>query len=124
MQATGSVVTTGWGVVFRYRDAGDYWRVSAVPAFGTFNIFKVVGGVDTRVGSTQLTSFGSTSTVGIRLRPRAFTVFVDGFETVTIHDDAMADGRRAGLSIDSTKATGARFSGFAAGPPDDAGARG
>jgi hypothetical protein len=122
VQLTGSVIPNGFGTVFRYRDAENYWRISAVPDFGTFNIFKVVGGIESQVpGGTGLTSFGPGSTIGVRLAARSFTVFVDGFETVTIRDDALAAETRAGMVIDSPKAAGARFAGFAAGPPDVAG---
>jgi hypothetical protein len=48
-------------------------------------------------------------------------VFVDGFQTVTYRIPELRSAHRAGLVIDSPRAIGARFAGFAAGPLDVAG---
>jgi hypothetical protein len=57
----------------------------------------------------------------VRLRGARVTVFVDGFKTVTYRIPELRTAHRAGLVIDSPKALGARFAGFAAGPPGIAG---
>jgi hypothetical protein len=121
VQATASTLPTGAGFVFRYRDADNYFRVSAVPAYATLNVIRVVDGVETRVGSTGVTNFGAGSTLGVRLRGQRMTFFVDGFETVTFRAPELVDAHRAGLLTDSPKAIGVRFAGFAAGPLDVAG---
>lgn len=121
VQVTATTAPTGTGLVFRYRDPSNYWRVTAVPSFATFNIIKVVKGVETRVGGTGLTSFGDTTTIGIRLKGRKLTVYVDGVETVTVSSPDLRGAHRAGLVLDSPKALGARFAGIAAAPLDAAG---
>jgi hypothetical protein len=121
VQLTASSMPTGAGLAFRYRDAQNYYRVSPVPQFGTMNVMRVVGGRETRVGSTGLTNFGNGSTIGVRLRGARVTVFVDGFETVTYRIPELRSAHRAGMVLDSPKSIGARFAGFAAGPLDLAG---
>ena len=121
VQVTASTMPTGTGMVFRYQDPENYFRITAVPLYGTMNVLRVVKGVETRVGSTGLTSFGNGSTIGVRLRGAQATFFVDGFETVTYRLPELRRAHRAGLVIDSPKALGARFAGFAAGPLDVAG---
>ncbi len=121
VQITASSMPTGTGLVFRYRDAQNYFRITAVPLYGTMNVMRVVDGQETRVGSTGLTNFGNGSTLGVRLRGVSMTIFVDGFETVTFRTPELRGAHRAGLVIDSPKAVGARFAGFAAGPLDVAG---
>jgi hypothetical protein len=121
VQLTASSMPTGAGLVFRYRDPQDYYRVSPVPVYGTMNVMRVVRGVETRVGSTGLTNFGNGSTIGVRLRGPRVTIFVDGHETVTYRIPELRTAHRAGLVLDSPKSLGARFAGFAAGPADAAG---
>lgn len=122
VQITASSMPTGTGLVFRYQDAQNYFRITAVPLYGTMNLMRVVNGQETRVGSTGLTNFGNGSTLGVRLRRDQVTIFVDGFQTVTYRIPELRTAHRAGLVIDSPKAVGARFAGFAAGPLDVAGA--
>jgi hypothetical protein len=121
VQVTASSMPTGTGLVFRYRDAQNYLRITAVPVYGTMNLMRVVNGRETRVGSTGLTNFGNGSTVGVQLRRDRVTIFVDGFQTVSYRIPELRTAHRAGLVIDSPKAVGARFAGFAAGPLDVAG---
>jgi hypothetical protein len=121
VQVTGSVVPDGFGAVFRYRDPKNYWKVVAVPFYGTFNIFKVIDGREFKVDSTGLTTFDVSSTIGIRLRGADLTFFVDGFETKTVHSTDLQNAQGAGIVISSAKGKGARFAGFAAGPLDLAG---
>jgi hypothetical protein len=116
VQITASSMPTGTGLVFRYRDAQNYFRITAVPVYGTMNLLRVVNGRETRVGSTGLTNFGNGSTLGVRLRGDRVTIFVDGFRTVDYRIPELRSAHRAGLVIDSPKAVGARFAGFAAGP--------
>jgi hypothetical protein len=121
VQTTASAIPTGTGLVFRYQDPKNYYRVSAVPLYGTMNVMRVVRGRETRIGSTGLTNFGNGSTIGVRLRADRVTVFVDGYETVTYRIPELRRAHRAGIAIDSPKAVGARFAGFAAGPASVAG---
>jgi len=121
VQATASTMPAGTGLVFRYRDPANYWWVDAVPAYGVFNVFRIVSGVVTKAGVTPAVSFGDGSTITVRLRGDAVTIFVDGFEATTITSPVLTNARGAGLIVDSPKALGARFAGFAAGPLSIAG---
>ena len=120
-QITATSMPTGTGLVFRYRDLENYFRITAVPQYGTMNLLRVVHGQETRVGSTGLTNFGIGSTLGVRLSGDRVTIFVDGFQTVSYRIPELRTAHRAGLVIDSPKALGARFAGFAAGPQGVAG---
>jgi hypothetical protein len=122
VQLTASTLPAGTGLVFRYRDAANYWWVDAVPSFGVFNIFKVMNGTVTKMGATTLTSFGDGSTVTLRLRGNTIALFVDGYEAKDLSSSDLRGARGAGLIVDSPKAVGARFAGFAAGPLSIAGA--
>ena len=116
IQVTGTTVPDGFGAVFRYQDAKNYWRIVAVPGYATFNVFKVINGVDTRVGGTGLTNYANDVTIGIRLRKDEMTFFIDGFETVTMRSTELQRAHRGGLVVASLKGKDARFAGFAAGP--------
>ena len=134
VQVTTSTMPDGVGAVFRYQDAENYWRVVAVPGYATFNVFKVINGVETKVGQgLGLTSYntidvgankvGVNVNIGVRMRGDEFTFFVDGFEMVTMRSTELRKAHRAGIVVASTKGTGARFAGFAAGPLSIAGAQ-
>ncbi len=132
IQVTASTAPDGVGAVFRYQDPKNYWRVVAVPGYATFNVFKVINGAETRVGSTGITNYatmavgaekvGLNVTIGIRMRGEEFTVFIDGFEMVTMRATELIKARRAGIVVSSFKGKDARFAGFAAGPLEIAGA--
>jgi hypothetical protein len=121
VQVTASVLPTGTGLVFRYQDAANYWWVDAVPQFGVLNIYRLDRGAPVKMGATPLTSFADGSTVTIRLRGKEITLFVDGFRAFDITSPFLRGARGAGMMIDSPKALGARFAGFAAGPLSIAG---
>jgi hypothetical protein len=133
VQVTATTAPDGVGVVFRYQDPKNYWRIVAVPGYGTFNVFKVINGVETRVGATGLTTVntidvgankvGVNVNIGIRMRGEDFTFFIDGFETVTMHSTELIKAHRAGIVVASDKGKDARFAGFAAGPLTLAGAQ-
>ncbi len=116
IQVTASTVPDGVGAVFRYQDSRNYWRVVAVPGYATFNVFKVINGVEKEVGGTGLTNYANDVTIGVRLRKDEMTFFIDGFETVTMRSTELQRAHRAGLVVASAKGNDARFAGFAAGP--------
>ncbi len=126
VQATATTAPQGFGVVFRYRDAKNYWRIVAVPDYATFNVFKVVNGRESKVTASGIgvVTYDKTNvTIGIRLEDDRFTIYVDGRDTgVTLRSTELANAHRAGLVVSSVKGTGLRVAGFAAGPLDVAGA--
>jgi hypothetical protein len=121
VQVTASVLPTGTGVVFRYRDRANYWWVDVVPEFGVLNVYRLDRGVPVKMGATPLTSFANGSTITLRLRDNEITLFVDGFRSFSMTSPLLSGARGAGMIIDSPKAVGARFAGFAAGPLSIAG---
>ena len=116
IQVSGTTVPDGFALVFRYQDPSNYWRLTAVPGYATWNVFKVVKGSETRVDSIGLANYGNPTTAAVRLKGNAMTFFVDGRETKTFKDPALMKAHRAGIGIASPKGVGARFAGFAAGP--------
>ena len=121
VQITASVMPTGTGMVFRYQDPSNYWWVDVVPQYGVLNFYRMANGVPVKMGTTPLTSFADGSTLTIRLRGNEITLFVDGFRAFGLTSPVLHDATGAGLLIDSPKAVGARFAGFAAGPLSIAG---
>lgn len=130
VQITGSTFPTGMGMVFRYVDPSNYWWIDAVPEFGVFNVFKVVKGLVVKVTNTRTITFGNGSTLGVRLAGEEISLFVngrptplvvDGQDVASIRSPDLRRARRAGMLVDSPKAEGARFAGFAAGPLTAAG---
>ena len=122
IQVSGTTVPDGFALVFRYQDPSNYWRLVAVPGYATWNVFKVVKGSETRVDAVGLANYANPTTAAVRLKGNAMTFFVDGLQTKTLKDSALMEAHRAGIGIATPKGVGARFAGFAAGPPDLAGA--
>ncbi len=126
VQATATTAPQGFGVVFRYQDPQNYWRIVAVPDYATFNVFKVINGRESKVtdsGIGVVTYDKTNVTIGIRLEADRFTFYVDGRDTgVTMRSTELRNAHRAGLVVSSVKGTGLRVAGFAAGPLDAAGA--
>lgn len=121
VQVTASVLPTGTGMVFRYRNPANYWWVDVVPQFGVINVYRQANGIPVKMGTTPLTSFADGSTLTVRLEGNEITLFVDGFRAFGLTSAVLHDATGAGLMIDSPKAVGVRFAGFAAGPLSIAG---
>jgi hypothetical protein len=116
VQITMSVMPTGSGLVFRYQNPNNYWWVDVVPQYGVLNFYRLANGVPIKMGATPLTSFADGSTLTLRLEGNDITLYVDGFRSFSLSSPVLHDATGAGLLIDSPKAVGARFAGFAAGP--------
>ena len=125
VQATATTAPQGFGLVFRYQDPKNYWRIVAVPDYATFNVFKVVNGRESKVTASGIgvVTYDKTNvTIGVRLERDQFTFYVDGRDTgVTMRSTELRNAHRAGLVVASVKGVGLRVAGFAAGPLDAAG---
>jgi len=110
-------VTNGAGMVFRYRDSGDYWAVVAVPAYATWAVVKVAGGKAQTVANTGLSPTQDGTRVGMRGQGEAVDVTLDGVVAVTVADPTLKDGPLSGVTVQGADAQVARFDDFAAAPP-------
>jgi hypothetical protein len=95
--ATVASMATGWGLVFRYANPFDYWYVSAVPAFATYNIVRVADGRDEVVGRTGLAEVAPGTRVEVALDGPVIEVSVDGTLVYTTADDHAFGATHAGL---------------------------
>jgi hypothetical protein len=97
VDATVASMASGWGLVFRYANPFDYWYVSAVPAFATYNIVRVADGRDEVVGRTGLAEVAPGTKVEVALDGPVIEVSVDGALVYTTADDHAFGATRAGL---------------------------
>lgn len=110
-------VTNGAGVVFRYRDPGNFWAVVAAPGYATWAIVKVVAGKDRVVGNTGLSPVADGTAVGVRVQGDTIDVLVDGRVTTTFGDVAFKDATMAGLTAEGLDGGKARFDDFRVAQP-------
>jgi hypothetical protein len=110
-------VTNGSGVVFRYRDPGNFWAVVAAPGYATWAIVKVVAGKDRVVGNTGLSPVADGTAVGVRAQGDTIDVLVDGRVTTTFGDVAFKDATMAGLTVEGLEGGKARFDDFRVAQP-------
>ena len=113
LQASLLVVPQGAGIVFRYRDERNYWKLEASPGFATWDVTKVVAGKATRLGNLGLVSAEAGTTVSVRMRGKALTFFVNGRRARSLTDGSLMHDHIAGMIAPAGKsATHARWSQF------------
>jgi hypothetical protein len=103
-------VESGAGLVFRFRDLGNYWQLAASPESGTYVLTKVVDGVASVVGSTGLIGVENGTTIGVVLDGSRIRIVVDGIERAAFADPALRDADVVGMI--STSEPSARFDDF------------
>jgi hypothetical protein len=102
-------VVNGSGLVFRFVDSANHWKLLAAPGFATWGIYKVVNGTETLVTDVGLAATRGFVGVAIMLDGERIQVFVNGVLTESLRDSELADATAFGL-IDSSRAgLGARF---------------
>ena len=106
-----SKVTSGAGLLFRYRGVSDHWAVIAVPQYASWAIVRVVDGKSTPVANTGLSSTNDGTTLAVRLDGRKIEVIVNGRVMKTLTDDALRDGK-VGMVAIGPDARNARFDDF------------
>jgi len=109
MKVSFAHVTTGSGIVFRYRDARDYWSVVAAREFGTWNIEKTVLGETTFVANTGNNLVSDGTTLELRQHGSVFTLNVDGKPSMRVDDRAFLEQTRVGLFSGSRDQAGTRW---------------
>jgi hypothetical protein len=102
-------VTAGSGIVFRYRDARDYWSVVCAPEFGTWNIEKTVVGETSFVANTGNNLVTENTTIELRQEGSVVTINVDGKPSMRIDDRAFVEQPRVGLLSSTRDQAGTRW---------------
>jgi hypothetical protein len=106
------------GLVFRFRDAGNYWAALAAPKYSIWYVVKVVDGNQTVVAKTGLQPVLDPARITVRLSGDAVEVWAEwgggSGSTPPRHfsDSAHASARRAGLITLGTGAARSRFENF------------
>ncbi len=91
------VVAAGTGLVFRFKDALDYWSLTAAPASGTWNLQRVVNGTATAVGTSGKTGAADGTTIAVRFSGPDLAVLLNGVEVASFQDDALEHETGVGL---------------------------
>jgi peptidoglycan/LPS O-acetylase OafA/YrhL len=86
------------GVAFRCADIENCWTITAVPAFGTWSVQKVVGGRPTLVGNLGVVSSRPGTNVAVHLRGDRIRISVDGVVRKVIVDNSLVDADGVGLA--------------------------
>jgi len=117
VRVTEAVVENGAGIVFRYRDASNYWSVQASPHFATWVLVKVINGKAKQVANSGFSATRSGSSVNVQLQGPRIQLFVNGILLKTVEDSALNGATKVGLFASGPAATSARFTSFLAAPP-------
>jgi hypothetical protein len=86
----------GMGLVFRYRDARNFWMLVPLSHFGTWNLYATVNGKATFMGNTGLSGLG-TGTVTVQLSGANIDVQVRRGLSRHLSSSLLAEARGAGL---------------------------
>jgi len=104
----------GAGIAFRVVDKRNFWAVVAAPAYGTWNVVRVVRGLSTFVENTGLTLAPTgPASIRVRLAGDGIAVFADGRQVAFTKSSLLRGGKTAGLALIGDVAD-ARWTGFSA----------
>jgi len=110
-EATAVNVEEGAGLVFRYRDADNFWSLTASPGNGTWIATRVVDGQPTVVAEIPATTADGT-TVTVAQRGPELQILVEGVEAIRVTDPALVSQRSSGLIAPGDGDGSARFDRF------------
>jgi hypothetical protein len=111
-QVTLTKVASGAGLVFRYRDAFNYWAITAAPKFGTWNIVKVVGGQTINVANVGKSSVADDDTIAAKFQGTHISFQLNGKEIKSLDDPTFATERYVGMVGVADDAHAARYDNF------------
>jgi hypothetical protein len=111
-QVTLTKVASGAGLVFRYRDAFNFWAITAAPKFGTWNIVKVVNGQPSNVDNVGKAAVVDGTTIAARFQGNHIVFSVNGKDIKSFEDSTFATERYAGMVGVADDAHAARFDNF------------
>ena len=112
VSVTAASMVNGFGVVFRFQDAFNYWLVVASPDYGSWRLQRLDEGRIVELGGIGLAPSVDGSTVEVRFEGRTITVFVDGLERREVVDDALLDATNVGLLAEGAGSTEAAWDDF------------
>ncbi len=105
------------GIAFRCKDANNCWRVEAAIGFGTWNVFRVVNGTVTKVGTLGIQPTSAGTTVSVQLAGNKAIAYINGVEALKFDVDELQSETGAGLVVETDPlATTAKWSEFVLAP--------
>ena len=110
-EATLTVVEEGAGVVFRFRDADNYWAMTASPSVGIWNVIRVLDG-QAAVAAEVAGPTADGTTVTVANRGAELQILIDGIEALRLTDEALQAQDRSGLIAPPEGDGSARFDRF------------
>jgi hypothetical protein len=116
VSVTAASMANGFGLVFRFQDAFNYWLVVASPEFGSWRLQRLDEGHTVELGGIGLAPAEDGSTVEVRFEGRTITLFVDGLQRREVVDDALVDATGVGLLAEGPASTEAAWDDFVAVP--------
>ena len=96
-QVTVAKVVAGGGLVFRYRDAFNYWALTAAPKFGTWNIQKIVDGQTINLGNVGRAPVVDNTTISAKFQGDHISFQVNGADVKSLDDPTFATERFVGM---------------------------
>ncbi len=102
----------GTGLVFRFKDAKNYWMLTPAPKYGTWVLNKYTNGTATLVGNSGLASSAENTAVVVELAGPEITVKVDGKEVAQFTDPYLATATKVGFASGGFGAQRARWDDF------------
>jgi hypothetical protein len=96
----------GGGPVWRARDGADYYVARWNPLETNLRVYKVVGGVRTQLGGTDVEAKEGPHVIVVEMRGDAIRATLDGKHPVEVHDATFAGPGRLGLWTKSDARTG------------------
>lgn len=89
----------GGGVVWRYKDADNYYVARFNPLEENYRVYKVVGGKRTQLATKEglKTPAGEWHTLAVRMKGDRIVCLLDGKEQLEATDDTFAQAGRVGL---------------------------
>jgi len=113
---TAAAMVEGFGLVWRYEDAFNYWFLAASPRFGSWRLQRLDDGTTVDLGGIGLAPAIDGTTVEVRFEDRTTTVFVDGVEQRELVDDALVDATSVGVLVEGPDVLDAAWDDFVAVP--------
>lgn len=97
-KAVSGKVDRAGGLVFRFKDANNYYVVRANALEGNFNFYRVVNGRRTQIaGSNVKVSSGDWHELRVEVSGNRFTCYYDGSKKIETTDDTFKEAGKVGL---------------------------
>lgn len=120
IQVTGSTITNGWGLVFRYRSPFNYWYITGSRDTASYTIVKASNAdgeiTNETVEQINLANTKDGAVVKVELIGSAINVYVDGTLRATVNDEHNLNATKVGLLAAGEAPKDARWDDFTATP--------